>query len=161
MVGLSAAIWSEAEHEEDFLNLRALEKKRIQIKNGCAWEIQRQDLLLHLLSPAAEVRAQPMLIKMQVVPTKLIHKGYCPLDTTEKVPCCGETLNTPSAQLVINISRLTVLYSNKHTEELVSACFRKKYNLEQKCLCIHLEYKSSTGHGLHYGNYSQFLVSCV
>lgn len=76
MFGLSAAIWSEAGHEEYFLHPRALEKGQVQIKSGCAWGIQGQDLSLYLLSPEAEVGAQHILIKMQVLlPTKLIHEG--------------------------------------------------------------------------------------
>lgn len=67
-VGLSAAIWSEAGHEE--------EKGQVQIKSGCVWRLQGQDLSLYLLSPEAERSAQNIPTKTQVVlPTKLILKG--------------------------------------------------------------------------------------
>lgn len=75
-VGLSAAIWSEAGHEEDFLHHRGLEKGQVQIKSGCVWRLQGQDLSLYLLSPEAERSAQNIPTKTQVVlPTKLILKG--------------------------------------------------------------------------------------
>lgn len=73
---LSVAIWSEAGHEEDFLHHRRLEKGQVQIKSGCVWRQQGQDLSLFLLFPEAEVGAQHIPTKMQILlPTKLIHKG--------------------------------------------------------------------------------------
>lgn len=38
-VGLSAATWSEAGHEEDFLHHRGLEKSQVQIRSGCVWRL--------------------------------------------------------------------------------------------------------------------------
>lgn len=66
-VGFSAAVRRETGHAEDFLHPRTLEKDQVQIKSGCACRIQGRDLSLYPLFPEAEVGAQHILIKIQVL----------------------------------------------------------------------------------------------